>query len=186
MGKNQIIESPQVIFLVGAGASVPFGIPAMQGIFKSFMDRKKSGIGQEEKKTCQLFTRELGVKEDLEEFLLAANRIVEFNDTSLSMSIEKVISPRESERRTKYKEKLNEYIKKVNNVRTQILEFMSKTCFQFDRSKACDILGGFVTEVAKRRYPLYTTNYDFAFEHIADAQSIQVHDNFVKRGQREI
>lgn len=186
MGKKQMVKSPQVIFLIGAGASVPLGIPAMQGIFKAFMNRAKSGISKEEHKVCKTFIEELGVKADLEEFLLAANKIVEFNNTSLSMFIERVISLRESDRRTKYKEKMNEYIRKVRKVRTRILKFMSRTCFQFNRSKACDILGCFVTEVAKRRYPIYTTNYDFAFEHTADAQGIQVHDNFVKEGRREI
>ena len=107
MVNKQIVKSPQVVFLIGAGVSVPIGIPAMQGIFKAFMNKAKSGITKEEVKICKLFINELGVKEDLEEFLLAANKIIEFNDTCLSNFVERVIYPRISDRRVKYKEKLD-------------------------------------------------------------------------------
>ena len=74
MGKKQIVKSPQVIFLIGAGASVPLGIPAMQGMFKAFMNKARSRISKEEHKVCKTFVEELGVREDLEEFLLGACR----------------------------------------------------------------------------------------------------------------
>ena len=186
MGKKQIVKSPQVIFLIGAGASVQLGIPAMQGMFKAFMNKAKSGITKEEHKFCKMFIEELGVKEDLEEFLLAANKIIELDDISLSMFVERLISPRTSARRTTYKEKLDKDIESVRTVRTKILDFMSRTCFQFNRPKACDIFKAFITAVAKYGYPVYTTNYDFALEHVAQEKNIHIEDNFKPKRQRHI
>ncbi len=42
MDKKTNKQSPEVIFLIGAGISVPLNIPAMRGIFEAFMNKKKS------------------------------------------------------------------------------------------------------------------------------------------------
>lgn len=187
MGQEKITKSPQIIFLIGAGASVPFGIPAMQGLFKDFMDKSKSGIGEKEKKLCQFLTKEIGVREDLEEFLLAANTILEFRGVSLSKLIEKTISPRKNTLQiSKYREKLNKYIKDIKSLRNLMLQYMSDTCFRFNRSESERVLSGFVKAVAKCGYPIYTTNYDYIFEHVAEEFSIRINDNFVQKGRREL
>lgn len=187
MDKKTNKQSPEVIFLIGAGISVPLDIPAMHGIFKAFMNKGKSGITDNEKRICQIFIKELGVPDDLEEFLLATNTIIEFKDSSLIKLIEKSISPRKSSSRVlDYQEKLNKSIKNVRAVQRKILKFMARTCFRFNRSKALNILYGFVEAVASKGYPIYTTNYDFAFEYVAEEKGIIIQDNFVKKHQRYI
>jgi NAD-dependent SIR2 family protein deacetylase len=178
-------ENPEVIILTGAGISIPIGIPAMQGMFKAFMNRGDSGISADEKRACELFIKEFGVAEDLEEFLVAANAITEFRSTSLSPLIERSISSRKDTRNiTEYRQRLNTYERSAADLRKRILEFMSEKCFQFDRDEANRLFVEFVTSIAKKGYPVYTTNYDFSFEHVAIENGIQINDTFVPKGQR--
>lgn len=180
-------ENPEVIILTGAGISIPIGIPAMQGMFKAFMNRGESGISAEEKQACELFTKDLGVAEDLEEFLVAANAITEFRSTSLSPLIERSISSRKNTKNIgEYRQRLNAYVARAENLRRRILEFMSRKCFQFDRKEANTLFTGLVTSLAKKGYPVYTTNYDFSFEHVAIENGIQINDNFSTTGQRSL
>jgi hypothetical protein len=159
----------------------------MQGMFKAFMNRGDSGISADEKRACELFTKELGVAEDLEEFLVAANAITEFRSTSLSPLIERSISSRKNTRNiTEYRQRLNAYEASAENLRKRILEFLSRKCFQFDRNEANRLFTGFVTSIAKKGYPVYTTNYDFSFEHVAIENRIQINDNFSAKGQRSL
>jgi SIR2-like domain len=180
-------ENPEVIILTGAGISISIGIPAMQGMFKAFMNRAESGISAEEKRECELFTKDLGVAEDLEEFLVAANAITEFGSSSLSPLIERSISSRKNTRNiTEYRQRLNAYEASAENLRKRILEFMSRKCFQFDRNEANRLFTRFVMSVAKKGYPVYTTNYDFSFEHVAIENGIQINDNFSAKGRRSL
>jgi hypothetical protein len=180
-------KNPDVVVLTGAGISIPIGIPAMQGMFKAFLNRAESGISAEERQACHLFTEELGVAEDLEEFLVAADAITEFGFTSLSPLIERSISTR---RKTKiiedYNDRLNDYIASAKNLRSRILEFMARKCFRFDRDLATTLFAGLVASLARKGYPVYTTNYDFSFEHVAIENRIRINDNFTDAGQRHL
>jgi len=177
----------ELVFLFGAGISIPLGIPAMEGIYKAFMDKRKSGISEANKRTCVYFTKELGVSQDLEEFLLAANTILEFKNSELINFIESSIS------RTKNSSKIKEFRKNLliksndaENVKEGILEFLSKTCFKFSREKAVQINTGFVKALAQKGYPVFSTNYDFAFEYVALEEGVNISDNFISKGQRNI
>ena len=188
MDKETNKQSPEVIFLIGAGISVPLNIPAMHGIFEAFMDKNKSGINDKDKETCQEFIKELGVDDDLEEFLLAVNTIIEFKDSGLMKFIEKLILRLKTKSRalSDYQPRLKAYIKNLKNIRNKIKVFMSETCFKFDRSKASDILSKFVQAIALKGFPIYTTNYDFVFEWVAEHKDIVIHDNFVIKDHRHI
>lgn len=183
MNKN----SNDVMFLFGAGISIPIGIPAMAGIYQGFMDKKKSEITINNLKICKIFTEEMGVSHDLEEFLLAANAILNFKKSELSHFISRNIS------KTKNSNKLKEFNRniesstiEVQNVKNGILDFLSKICFQFDRNAAIKINSGFVKTIAKMGYSVYSTNYDFAFEYVAIEENISISDNFIKKGQRHL
>jgi hypothetical protein len=63
---------------------------------------------------------------------------------------------------------------------------MSRKCFKFDRNEANTLFTRLVTSLAKKGYPVYTTNYDFALEEVAIANGIQINDNFSKKGQRSV
>ncbi|MCD4692667.1 MAG: SIR2 family protein [Calditrichales bacterium] len=178
-------NNEDVMFLFGAGISIPIGIPAMEGIYNAFMNRKKSGISQQNVKICEFFTREMGVNKDLEEFLLAANTIIEFRNSGLSRFVENNISKAASSKKLKeFNKNLDASVNDVINVRKDIVEFLSRMCFQFDREKSIKVNAGFVSTLSKLGYPVYSTNYDYAFEYVAIENEIQIIDNFTKKGQR--
>ena len=177
----------EVIFLIGAGASIPIGIPGMQGIYRAFLNKSKSSITSEEKRTCRFLTKNLGVPEDLEELLLSANAIAEFNLSSLGKLVEKCVSVRQSSKQVIiYRSRLKDRILDIATLKRRILDFLSDTCFKFDRTRAIEIFNGFVKGVSHRGYTVFTTNYDFALEYVATEQGITIHDNFVENGQRNL
>lgn len=185
MGQKKQRDRSDVVFLVGAGASVPVGIPDMQGMYRAFLAKLKTERAREEKKTCQLLTKELGVKEDLEDFLLAANTICAFTSSSALSLVERAISPKQNSRSFRaYKKRLKQNVANIKVVRTQILDFIADTCFQFERIKACEIFSEFVDAVSKKACPVYSTNYDHTLEYVAREQRIEIADNFQQNGQR--
>lgn len=55
------ICTARIALLLGAGVSIPIGIPAMKGIFSDFLKPSKSGITQAERNICRLLTEQFGV-----------------------------------------------------------------------------------------------------------------------------
>jgi hypothetical protein len=185
MGSTKPLGESDVVFLFGAGVSVPVGVPAMQGMFTGFLNKSKSSITAPEKRACSFFVDELGVPKDLEEFLLAANSITEYSGTTLRQLVERSVSTRKDAKVVREcRRRLEKHAADAAGVRASILRFMARTCFQFDREKAIATFRPLVTAVAEHGYPVYTTNYDFALEYVAEQSDIAIHDNFLQAGQR--
>jgi hypothetical protein len=192
-GKEGLMDSqtnhgnPEAIFLLGAGISIPIGVPAMQGMVTAFLTKAKSNISKGDKRTCEFFMNELGVPKDLEEFLLTANAIAEYASTRICALVERSISPRGGTGTIlEYRSRLEEYRQEASALRDSILSVTARTCFQFDRDKAVLLFKPLVTALSNRGYPVYTTNYDFAFEEVAQRARIPLHDNFLPDGQRSL
>lgn len=175
----------QVVFLFGAGISIPVGVPAMQGMFTGFLDKSKSGITPADKRICSFLVDDLGVAKDLEEFLLAANSITDYSVSALHKLVERSVSSRgDSKAIREFRQRLNKHAADVAGVKERILSYMARTCFQFDRDKAVSLFTPAVSAISNRAYPVYTTNYDFALEYVAEQAGITLHDNFLLKGQR--
>jgi len=177
----------KIVVLTGAGASQALNIPAMSGMFEAFIQKKKSGLSADDKRICEIFVNKLGVTKDLEEFLLAANTIVDTQNDSPWKLTETIVSPTlKGKRLQSHRQTLRKFVSDTKRTRRNILNFMSQTCFRFNREKACELLTGFVNSVANKGYPVYTTNYDFSLEYAAEESGILVHDNFALQGRRQI
>lgn len=176
---------PAIVLLMGAGASVALGVPTMKGFSARFLDARVSGLTPKEKRTYNLLTAELGVDNDLEMLLLAANAMLGSQETSLMRLIEKTITPRPTARtRQGFRQRFTDRLSDIEAVRDRALNFMADLCFQFDRDKAVQMFGDLVPALSDRGYPVYTTNYDFALEHTADQLSVRLSDNFISKGHR--
>ena len=177
-------QVPKAMILTGAGVSVPIGIPAMKGLYENFLQKRKSGITDPEKRICRLLTEELGVSPDLEEFLIQLNAMCDFDDSSLSQLVEKAVSPIANSRKLEvYRRLLTRRLNRLREVKQRILKYCTKVCFEFDRNRSVQIFQGLINAVALRGYPVFTTNYDFAFEHVAGACEVQIENNFKPTGK---
>ncbi|MCY3732003.1 MAG: SIR2 family protein, partial [Rhodospirillaceae bacterium] len=184
--ENEICAA-KIMMLVGAGISIPIGIPAMREIYADFLERSKSNITDSEKRMCEFLTNELGVRPDLEEFLLAANTILDFPSSSLATFVEKSVSPKtDSKSLQGYRRRVTDRAERVQAIRKRILEFLSRACFKFNQDRSQKIFGEFVHAVSDVGCPVFSTNYDFSLEHVARKKDIAIEDNFVASGERQI
>ena len=189
MGSNNNVQicNAKFAILIGAGVSIPIGIPAMRGIYTDFLKPSKSGITATERKTCDFLIKRLNVLPDLEEFLLAANAIIDFKGSTLSSLVEKCVSTRQKGTRIQtYRNRLDERTANILATRTRILKYLSETCFRFNRDEACRVFNPFVQSVAHVGCPVFSTNYDYALEHVAIEAGIAIEDNFRRVGPRQI
>lgn len=177
-------NSSEVVLLFGAGASHSLGIPAMGGMFDEFVKDAKSRKSKNDLYVCDLLTKELGVSKDLEEFLLASNIAIDFPTQGLFKLVGKVIAPRGGEKLKKFKAASRTEVSKIKRSRKSILDFMSGKCFQFDRDKAVDQLSGIVKILQEKNYSIFSTNYDFSIEYVAEEIGLGLNDNFYAQGRR--
>jgi len=174
-----------VMLLLGAGAAVPVGIPAMGGFYRAFLRPSESGIGAAEKRICTLLTGKLGVPSDLESFLLACDAVLGLEDQPLHGLLRRVVAPKHGERAlAKFSRTLNKHLSDVQRTREHILQFMSRTCFRFDRTEAIEVFSDLVRVTAEQRVPVFTTNYDPVIETVARRNEIALCDNFARSGDR--
>ena len=178
-------DSDDVVILFGAGASQSLGIPAMGGMFDEFVRFARSK-NKDDLNVCELFVKVLNVPRDLEEFLLAANTAIEFPHQGLFDLVGKVVAPRAGETLKKYRARTQAETLKIKKTRNNILDFMSNKCFQFDRHQAVDQLTGLVLSAAKQGYPIFTTNYDFSIEYVAEENDVDLNDNFQEQNRRSL
>ena len=178
-------DSDDVVILLGAGASQSLGIPAMGGMFDDFARFARSK-NKDDLNVCELFVKVLNVPRDLEEFLLTANAAIEFPQQGLFELVGKVVAPRSGETLKKYRVRTQAETSKIMQTRNNILDFMSNKCFQFDRDQAVDQLTGLVSAASKKGYPIFTTNYDFSIEYVAEENEVELNDNFIEQNRRSL
>ncbi len=187
MTVQSALVNPKVMILFGAGVSVPLGIPTMRELYADFLQTGKSGITGSERHALKYFSEKLEIQPDLEEFLIASNMLLELDRLGFNAYIEKAVSHHSTGIRIeKYRERFQQRKQKILALRSRALDYLFKLCFKFDRGAAVDIFGNFVQAIADMGYPLFTTNYDFALEHVAAEKGIQIEDNFVPQGLRRV
>ena len=182
-GNNMSSEQAdaRVVFLVGAGASVKFGIPHMAGMVQEYMTPGAASPSLIETLNELL---EVGVKSDLEEILLAIQTILELPTTPLYDSIfQAVEGPLDREGSTA-KQSFEERQERIERLLEHILGWISNTCLKFSRPSAMAVWGNLVKAISERGSTVFTTNYDFAIEVVARLRELTVVDNFtVKPGR---
>ncbi len=173
--------------LVGAGASISIDIPAMGEMFDSYRSQSGTKLSKEEKKVCEQFIDNLEIKKDLEEFLLASNTIIDASRGTLKKFFESIVAPRGGKNQLdQFETKLKESRNEVKKTRDGILKFLAEQCFRFNRAAAFSDLEQLVRAVSVTGHPVFTTNYDFAFEYVAEELGIPLHDNFSQTARRFI
>lgn len=173
----------RMLFLVGAGGSIPLGIPGMAGLAADF----ESSLSRNSWEASILSAlKQYGAGSDLEELLQLANEICEFPESELAAFVDDVIrgSKGSSASLSSYRRRRTNRGKSVADFRNSLLEDLTARCLQFDRDEASRVYGPLVAELASSGTPVYTTNYDGVFEYVAADQNIGLADNFQQKKGR--
>lgn len=170
----------RVLFLIGAGASIPVDIPGMAGFAREFseyiQDKPEARAFQE--------LREFGVPADLEEILQSLNVAIDFPNQPTSKLVESIVSPNASrevptEKLKEYQASLRDRFRDWKRLRAALLKWVRERCLNYNRSNAFRIYSGLLSRLATLGYPLFTTNYDAVFHYVARAAGLTVSDNFL-------
>lgn len=170
-------QNARVIFLVGAGASVSFGIPHMAGMVESYLSNQTD----EDKVAALQELLNIGVSQDLEQILLAIQTVLELPETALYNTIFQAVEAAPQSDRAEVEETFQERKQRLASVRIDILNWMSNTCLQFNRVAATAVWGKLVAFMAAHRISVFTTNYDFVVEQVAKLGELPVVDNFTAK-----
>lgn len=161
--------------LVGAGASIPVGIPGMRGMAQGF---EREALSNELKSTWELLTS-AGASSDLEELLQAANEIIRLPNTPLLHFTEFCLSPRlRGNTLEDFRRRVTTEVRSVQQFRRSLIRWVSRKCLLFDREKADAIFAPLVKSLADRATPIFTTNYDAVLEEVGVRQGLGIVDNF--------
>jgi hypothetical protein len=172
-----------IVFLTGAGASIPVSIPGMAGMVSEFKDNH--GRDDQGRKAYDALI-DAGVQDDLEEVLQFCNRLIELRDTQITEILRHAVSPRRGTGVSGVWRRLLERIESAELLKDELIRWIGDTCLGFDREKAEEIYGELVPLLAALNVPVFTTNYDGVFDEVARRKRVSVADNFVadKRGRQ--
>lgn len=173
-----------LVVLTGAGVSIPVGIPGMKGMARRFQSDLPAG--SDAAKGLRLL-RDFGAASDLEELLELANGISGFSDGELDAFVDSCVGKGKAStsRLRDYHRQRNLVIERVRAFQRELLEWLKRACLNYDKEKAIALYGPLVRALAQFEVPVFTTNYDGVWEHVARSQEISVVDNFVRRGSRQ-
>jgi hypothetical protein len=173
----------KLMLLLGAGASIPVGIPGMV----EMADRFQKDIGKEQlaHDGYEALIR-FGAGTDVEQLLQLANAIIEFPNHNLGTFVEECVRGNRKDSRFvgEVSRRRNKIVREVSSFRERLLAWLTQTCLSFDRDKAYELFGTFAEVVSANGVPVFTTNYDGVLEFVAERKRIPIVDNFLKKGAR--
>lgn len=172
-----IMHNESIALLFGAGASIPSKIPGMAKMASDFHTAQKKGTIADS--SYKLLT-EYGATEDLEELLQLTNLIIEFPHHNLNSFVEDSLPIGNPRLIGEYRQKRNSRVKRIKSFRSQVLDWITQKCLQFDRETSLEIYSHLFKLLYKYNIPIYTTNYDGIFEYVCNQEGIPISDNFNK------
>lgn len=167
----------EIIFLTGAGASMPTGVPGMAGMASKF---EEYVAGRDRLTHAYKLLLDFGASRDVEELLELANDVVEFPDSKLNRLVRKTVAPQEGKKKLRdFRLRLLDNVDKITDFREELLDWITAVCLEFDRPTAEYLYSDIVGLAAQKNLPVFTTNYDAVLDHVARDLGIPIVDNFV-------
>jgi hypothetical protein len=173
----------KVMILLGAGASIPVGIPGMAGLAQLFEEE----IAKEQTpREGYHALRRFGAGTDVEELLQLANSIIEFPNHKLGAFVEECVRGNTTDSRFvgEVSKRRNKVVREVTAFRDRLLEWLTQICLAFHREDAYALFEAFVKKAAGNKIPIFTTNYDGVLEFVAQRSRVPVVDNFIPKAGR--
>jgi len=177
MGEN---ESRHILFLLGAGASVPMGIPAMRQFTKEFTTYAER---RENRKSLAYPLRELKkVSEirawDLETMLLLVRQARSIKtDAAVHLLTKKLFRSR-SKPKKKFEGKITKVESQFTLIERALLKFIRERCLKPDLVVAKGIYSKLLQLAKKHKLEIFTTNYDSVIEDVCTDLDYDFSDGF--------
>jgi predicted CoA-binding protein len=172
-----------VMILLGAGASIPVGIPGMVGLAERFEKEVAKDEGPREGyRALQRF----GAGTDVEQLLQLANAIIDFPNHNIGAFVDEYVRGNNTGSRLvgDVSKRRNKIVREVTAFRDRLLEWLTQVCLAFDREEAWSLFETFVQEASVHGIPIFTTNYDGVLEFVAHRKRVPVVDNFLAKAKR--
>lgn len=160
----------KVSFLLGAGASYPFGIPMMQELYTGF-----AGYIAAKRPHCSAMMERIAVGTD-----------AALDLEGLISQLDKIRAVREGLgvlKRSTEKDLLEE-LEIADELRGYLDAYLIEVCEQFSRPKVADKLSRLVEFCDSRSAYVFSTNYDRLIETASDAVSVSCIDGFEQNSNR--
>ncbi|MGC1123261.1 MAG: SIR2 family protein [Candidatus Methanofastidiosia archaeon] len=165
------MEKELVMFLIGAGASRPMGIPTMKkftGIFESTITTEPVLYSYYNKIKEKVNAEEM----DIEELLVTLRRILSIGG---DMAFD-LLNLRYSEQ-YQYFVKNDRYY--YETILGRLLNFIRQKCIDYDRNMALDLYKPLLDLSREKKLHLFTTNYDSIIEDACVELHLDFEDGFV-------
>lgn len=153
---------PKVGFLLGAGASFPFGIPMMRQFFEQFID-----YIQTRRAHCLPLIEKLTDKSAIPDLEILIQRLEQVRAIRSGLAVLGHTA-----------DNIDGHIAQADELRGYLDMFLIETCEQFDHAKVKAKLTKFINLTHKRDAYIFTTNYDRLVEVAATSIGLQCADGF--------
>lgn len=179
----------KLVIIIGAGASVPMGIPAMKGFTKEFekhCDEVLSLVDATENIKYNLRylkkVANLGSHWDLEELLLRVRELKNAENSAITKLYRKFSFRGKSKPREKFDQTISDIAEDYSKLERELLKFIREKCIRPDIEKGVEIYSNLFKLCKNFNLEIFTTNYDPIIENVCDKLNISYADGFMPKG----
>lgn len=196
MNKLLIPKSPRnlkpendLVIIIGAGASVPMGIPAMKGFTKEFEKHCDYVLSKDNAKELIKYNLRYLKKVanldrywDLEELLLRVRELKNAENSSITKLYRKFSFRGNSMPKDKFDQKISSMAGEYSELEGELLRFIREKCIRPDIEKGMKIYSNLLKLSKNFNLRIFTTNYDPIIENVCDKLNISYADGFMPKG----
>ncbi len=177
------------VIIIGAGASVPMGIPAMKGFTKEFEKHCDEVLSKDSTKEIIKYNlrylkkvANLGRYWDLEELLLRVRELKNAENSAITKLYRKFSFKGNSKPKDKFDQKISSMAEEYSELEREVLRFIREKCIRPDIEKGMKIYSNLLKLNKKFNLRIFTTNYDPIIENVCDKLNISYADGFMPKG----
>lgn len=191
MPKNPRSLEPEnnLVIIIGAGASIPMGIPAMKGFTKEFEKHCEEVLSKDDTKEIIKYNlrylktvAKLGRDWDLEELLLRVRELKNAENSAITKLYRKFSFKGNSKPKDKFDQKISSMAEEYSELERELLKFIREKCIRPDIEKGVEIYSNMFKLSKNYNLKIFTTNYDPIIENVCDKLNISYADGFMPKG----
>jgi len=178
-----------LVIIIGAGASVPMGIPVMKRFAKEFEKHCNEVLSKDDAKQFMTYSLRhlkkmagIGRHWDLEELLLRIMELKNAENSAIIKLYKKFSFKGNSKPKDKFDQKISTMALEYSELERELLRFIRDKCIRPDIEKGVEIYSNLVKLTENYRLEIFTTNYDPIIENVCEKLNIPYADGFLPKG----